>query len=93
MVLLFSCGEKNRFDRQHPLKINDFNKAFKLATLPLTISDTNLYKYTDTVQIGRKALVQFIPDSIVELIIATKDKKAILHPIVKIEKRKNTIYY
>ena len=65
MVLLFSCGEKKTdLTGNTPLKINDFNKAFKLATLPLTVSDTNLYKYTDTVQIGRKTLVQFIPDSL-----------------------------
>ena len=89
LVLLFSCGEKKTdLTGNTPLKINDFNKAFKLAALPVTITDTNLAKYTDTVQIGRKALVQFIPDSIVEQIIASKDKKAILHPILKIEKVK-----
>ena len=92
IVLLFSCGEKKTdLTGNTPLKINDFNQAFKLATLPVTISDTNLKKFTDTVQIGRKALVQFIPDSIVEQIIAAKDKKAILHPIVKIEKEEE--YY
>ena len=92
LVLLFSCGEKKTdLTGNTPLKINDFNRAFKLATLPVTITDTNLAKLTDTIQIGRKALVQFIPDSIVEQIIATKDKKAILHPILKIEKEEE--YY
>ena len=92
LVLLFSCGEKKTdLTGNTPLKINDFNKAFKLATLPVTITDTNLTKFTDTVQIGHKALVQFIPDSIVEQIIADKDKKAVLHPILKIEKEEE--YY
>ena len=92
LVLLFSCGEKKTdLTGNTPLKINDFNKAFKLATLPVTITDSNLTKYTDTIQIGRKALVQFIPDSIVEQIIADKDKKAVLHPILKIEKEEE--YY
>jgi hypothetical protein len=91
-VLLMSCGEKKTdLTGNTPLKINDFNKAFKLASLPLTISDTNLTKFVDTVQIGRKALVQFIPDSIVDNIISSTDKKSILHPIVKIEKEEE--YY
>ncbi len=90
--LLMACGEKKTdLTGNTPLKINDFNKAFKLATLPLTISDTNLIKFVDTVQIGRKALLQFIPDSIVEQIISSTDKKAILHPILKIEKEEE--YY
>ena len=92
LVLLMACGEKKTdLTGNTPLKINDFNKAFKLASLPLNISDTNLTKFVDTIQIGRKALVQFIPDSIVEQIISTTDKKAILHPIVKIEKEEE--YY
>lgn len=92
IVLLIACGEKKTdLTGNTPLKINDFNKAFKLASLPLTISDTNLLKFVDTVQIGRKALVQFIPDSIVEQIISSTDKKAILHPILKIEKEEE--YY
>ena len=85
--LLVSCGEqKTDLTGNTPLKINDFNKAFRIVTLPLTISDSNINKLTDTIRIGRKALVQFVPDSIVEQIISTKDKKASLHPILKIEK-------
>ncbi|MCX6331576.1 MAG: hypothetical protein NTZ82_02965 [Bacteroidetes bacterium] len=90
--LLVSCGEqKTDFTGNTPLKINDFNKAFRIVALPLTISDSNINKFTDTIRIGRKALVQFVPDSIVEQIISTKDKKASLHPILKIEKEEE--YY
>lgn len=48
-------------------------------------------RYTDTLVIGRKALAQFVPDSVVENIIAIKDKKASLHPIIRIEKEEE--YY
>lgn len=91
-LFLVACSEKKMdLSGNTPLKINDFNKIFKLASLPLTISDSNLVKFVDTLSIGRKALLQFVPDSVVEEIISLKDKKAILHPILKIEKEEE--YY
>ena len=90
--MILACAEKKPdFTGNTPLTINDFNKVFKAASLPLSISDSNLKRYTDTLVIGRKALAQFIPDSVVENIIAIKDKKASLHPIIRIEKEEE--YY
>jgi hypothetical protein len=82
-----ACGQKTTdLSGNTPIKINDFNKAFKAKDLPVTISDTNLKKFGDTLTIGRKALAQFVPDSIVEKIIALKNNKAVLHPLIRIEK-------
>ena len=92
---LWSCSEqKTDFTGNTPLKINDFNKVFKTVALPITISDSNINKLGDTITIGTKALAQFVPDSVVQSIVSnkdTKDKKAILHPLLKIEKE--TEYY
>lgn len=89
---MIACSEeKPDFTGNTPIKINDFNKIFKIAALPISISDTNLNRYTDTLTIGRKALEQFIPDSVVESIVSKKDKNAVIHPILKIEKEQE--YY
>lgn len=67
LCLVMACSEKKTdLSGNTPLKINDFNKVFKTVTLPINISDTNLTKVRDTIQIGAKALAQFVPDSVVE---------------------------
>jgi uncharacterized protein YneR len=82
-----ACSEKKTdFSGNTPLKINDFNKVFKTVELPISISDSNLSKLRDTIEIGAKALGQFVPDSVVENIIPAKDQKAVLYPLLKIEK-------
>jgi hypothetical protein len=82
-----ACSEKKTdFSGNTPLKINDFNKVFKTVELPISISDSNLSKLRDTIEIGAKALSQFVPDSVVENIIPAKDQKALLYPLLKIEK-------
>jgi hypothetical protein len=92
LLFLFACGEKKTdFSGNTPIKINDFNKVFKAAELPVTMTDSNLKKFADTLTIGRKALAQFVPDSVVEKIIAFKNEKAVLHPLIRIEKEEE--YY
>jgi len=92
MGLALACSEKKTdLTGNTPLKINDFNKVFKAAALPITISDTNLKQIADTQRIGRKALAQFVPDSVVEKIIASKDTKSEIYPLLKIEKEEE--YY
>ncbi len=92
LLFLFACGEKKTdLSGNTPIKINDFNKVFKAAELPVTMTDSNLEKYADTLTIGRKALAQFVPDSVVEKIIALKNEKAVLHPLIRIEKEEE--YY
>lgn len=92
LLALIGCTEtKTDLSGNTPLKINDFNKAFKTIELPLRINDTNLATLTDTVEIGKKALSQFLPDSVVDAIVPNEVKNATLYPVGKIEKE--TEYY
>jgi hypothetical protein len=92
LLALIGCTEtKTDLSGNTPLKINDFNKAFKNIDLPLRVNDTNLATLTDTLAIGRKALGQFLPDSVVEAIVPANVKNATLFPVGKIEKE--TEYY
>ena len=62
LLAFIGCAEtKTDLSGNTPLKINDFNAAFKQIDLPIRINDTNLTNYTDTSEIGRKALEQFLP--------------------------------
>jgi len=87
VCIVFSCGEKKTdLSGNTPIKINDFNRVFKNTELPVTISDTSLNNVLDTVVIQRKALAQFVPDSIIDQFIDNKNKvKAIIHPLLRIE--------
>lgn len=90
--ILWGCAEKKTdFSGNTPIKINDFNKAFKIKSLPMAISDTNLKSLADTLIIGKKALAQFVPDSVVNMILPNANEKAKLFPLIKIEKE--TEYY
>ena len=60
LLALIGCAEtKTDLSGNTPLKINDFNAAFKNIELPIRINDTNIVAFTDTIKIGRKALEQF----------------------------------
>jgi hypothetical protein len=91
--LIFSCGEKKTdLSGNTPIKINDFNKVFKNTELPVSISDTSLNHELDTLVIQRKALAQFVPDSIIDQFITPANKnKAVIHPLIRIEQE--TEYY
>jgi hypothetical protein len=87
LLVLIGCSEtKTDLSGNTPLKINDFNAAFKNIELPIRMNDTNLTTFTDTLEIGRKALAQFLPDSVVEAIVPKKNKNASLFTIGRIEK-------
>ena len=92
LLAFIGCAEtKTDLSGNTPLKINDFNKAFKNVELPLRINDTNLATLTDTLEIGKKALKQFLPDTVVDAIVPNEAKNGKLYPIGKIEKE--TEYY
>ena len=92
LLALIGCAEtKTDLSGNTPLKINDFNAAFKHIELPIRINDTNLVAFTDTIQIGRKALEQFLPDSVVDAIAPKLLKNASIFTVGKIEKE--TEYY
>jgi hypothetical protein len=92
LLALIGCAEtKTDLSGNTPLKINDFNAAFKNIDLPIRINDTNLVAFTDTVEIGRKALAQFLPDSVVDAIAPKLLKNTSIFTVGKIEKE--TEYY
>lgn len=92
LLALIGCAEtKTDLSGNTPLKINDFNAAFKNIELPIRINDTNLVSFTDTIQIGRKALEQFLPDSVVDAIAPKLLKNTSIFTVGKIEKE--TEYY
>jgi hypothetical protein len=92
LLALIGCAEtKTDLSGNTPLKINDFNAAFKNIDLPIRINDTNLVAFTDTIEIGRKALEQFLPDSVVDAIAPKLLKNASIFTVGKIEKE--TEYY
>jgi hypothetical protein len=92
LLALIGCAEtKTDLSGNTPLKINDFNAAFKNIELPIRINDTNLVAFTDTIKIGRKALEQFLPDSVVDAIAPKLLKNASIFTVGKIEKE--TEYY
>lgn len=87
LLALIGCSESiTDLSGDSPLKINDFNKSFKNIELPLRINDTNLTTLTDTLEIGKKALKQFVPDSVIESIVPNQSKNAKIYPLGKIEK-------
>ena len=92
LLALIGCAEtKTDLSGNTPLKINDFNAAFKNIDLPIRIKDTNLVAFTDTIEIGRKALAQFLPDSVVDAIAPKLVKNSSIFTVGKIEKE--TEYY
>ena len=92
LLALIGCAEtKTDLSGNTPLKINDFNAAFKNIELPIQINDTNLVAFTDTIKIGRKALAQFLPDSVVDAIAPKLAKNSSIFTVGKIEKE--TEYY
>ena len=90
--LLFACKEQpTDLSGDAPIKINDLVKVFQPAKLPINISDTSFRQFKDSIIIGRKALSQLVSDKVLENIVSSKNKKATIHPLFKIEKE--TEYY
>ncbi len=91
-VLLIAIGFMGCSDKptdlsgNTPIKINDFNKVFKPAELPISISDTSFKHLVDSIIIGQKALAQFVPDSVIDKFIDPDNKKKpVIHPLLRIE--------
>ena len=88
-IFLVACKSKNKpLDGETPVKVSDMLAAYKSVTLPYQVSDTNLQKRSDTTTISYKALVQFIPDSVLAPYTGTQKEKTKvrIHPAGRIEK-------
>lgn len=89
-IFLFSCkDEKVNLLGDTPVKVNDFIAAFPALSTPFIIADTNLTTIGDTLQIGKKVLLQFVPDSILTNQLSVTEK-SIFQPIGRIEKEAET---
>lgn len=86
VVLILGCKDKKvNLSGNAPVKPNEFIKAFPLVSLPFTVADTNLSKIGDTITIGHVVLSQFIPDSVIAILV-NPNKNYVVHPIGRIEK-------
>lgn len=94
IILLVGIGCKEKkldFSGELPLDQKDFFGVFKPINLPYSVSDTNIDKTADKLEIGLKAFIQFFPDSAFQPIMGN-NRKFILHPIGKIEKQAEHYY-
>jgi hypothetical protein len=91
ILFFLGCKEKKvDLSGETKVKSNDFFAAFPIIQTPYTVADTNLNKRTDTVRIGEKAMLQFIPDSVISIIL-NNNKKVNIYSIGKIVKE-NEVY-
>lgn len=93
LILAAGCSEKHPdFSGAVPVKAEDFLALFSPVSLPMSASDTNINRLSDTTTIGYKALQQFFPDSALQQVIG-KDTKQVIHPVGKIQKGKDAEIY
>lgn len=86
VIAMCSCKEKKvNLAGNALIKPNDFIKAFSLLALPYSVADTNIATVGDTTIIGNAVLVQFVPDSIINLLI-NHTKNYTIQPLGRIEK-------
>lgn len=90
LITLFACGEKKLdLSGATQLKPKDFLSVFPVITGNFVAADSNFTKLADTIQIGIKAINQFIPDSITSKYVG-KEKNPVFYPIGKIIKEKES---
>ena len=86
LSLLWGCSNKAiDLSGETTIKADDYVKAFTPIKGNYNTSDTNFVKKADTLKIGVKALLQFIPDSAVQQMV-TNEKKETIYPVGVIEK-------
>jgi len=86
LATLIGCSDKALdLSGETTIKPSDYVKAFTPIKGNYTISDTDFIKKADTIEIGLKALKQFMPDSAVQQIVKNEKKESI-YPVGVIEK-------
>ncbi len=86
LSLLCSCANKALdLSGESTIKPSDFVQVFKPIKGNYILSDTNFIKKADTLQIGIKALHQFLPDSTISQMVKN-EKKETIYPVGMIEK-------
>ena len=92
MVAVVSCKEKKvNLSGNAPIKANDFINAFPILALPYSVSDTNIATVGDTTIIGSTVFTQFVPDTIINVLV-NATKKYTIRPLGRIEKIKENYF-
>ena len=74
------------------LKVNEFINGFKQLKLPYSVSDSNINAINDTATLSYAAVIQLIPDTILNSLFGS-DKNLTIHPIGKFENKGNETYF
>jgi hypothetical protein len=69
------------------ISADDFLKAFRELKLPVTIADTALQHFADTLTISKAMFTQFIPDSALDTLSGTLKNDIIIHPAGMIHRK------
>ena len=86
LTLLWGCSNKDLdLSGETNIKPSDYVTAFTPINGNFSVSDTNFIKKADTIKIGVKALLQFMPDSAVQQMVKN-EKKETIYPVGVIEK-------
>ena len=86
LATLIGCSDKALdLSGETTIKPGDYVKAFTPIKGNYTASDTDFIKKADTIEIGLKALQQFMPDSAVHQMVKN-EKKETIYPVGVIEK-------
>jgi hypothetical protein len=83
LILYIVCGCKNSvpdYSGNDKISAADFLKAFHELKLPVTIADTAIQHFADTLIISNAVFTQFIPDSTLNTISGTAKEDNIIHP-------------
>jgi hypothetical protein len=88
LVWASSCKDKKTdFSGDTAISATDFVAVFPKINQGFRVADTNITKVADTLTIGYKAILQFVPDSVITGIVG-KSKRLAIHPVGMIEKQK-----
>jgi len=90
VLIIASCkNPKPDYAGVNKMNADDFLKAFQPLKLPVTVTDTSLDKFSDSVIISREVFAQFIPDSVTNVFINNGKTESIIHPAGIIHKKEN----
>jgi len=90
IVATISCKSKQAdLSSDTPIKPNQFVAAFEVLENNFSATDSNIVKLADTVDINKKLLARFIPDTLIKRWMKG-DNEATFHPIGRMDKSTET---
>ena len=79
ILIAFFFGCKSSGNEKNSITSKEFVELYKPAT-NINIADTGLSNFGDTTTIDYATFIQFIPDSALQKVLATKSDQYIIHP-------------